>query len=399
MSDVPLGAYLSGGVDSSAIVGMMSEMTTAPVRTFTIGGFGLHADELAKARRIAEFFHTDHHELIVGRQDFDLLPRILRHMDSPIGDAIIIPAYLLARETSKHVKVVLSGEGADEIMAGYVHQLTLKYGELYRRMIPGPLKRATNGVVKLSPVALLNLFFLYPAGLGARGKKRVLDFLEALAGDSLAQAFLVLASLFTENERHDMYCAGFRNALSDTRFLRRRMDAVLAGPDSFLNNLLLYDLENWLPDNTLIKQDHLSMANSLEARVPFLDHRLVEFCSGLPARFKIKGLTQKYLLRKAVKRLLPPSVAKAPKRAFYMPIEKCFGAEFDNFAREILNSESFRTRGIFEEQEVAARTTHLRSQELVDNKQSMALLILELWFRTFWDNDGSAETLQCLTEH
>jgi asparagine synthase (glutamine-hydrolysing) len=392
MSDVPLGAYLSGGIDSSSIVGLMAEMSSTPVKTFTVGGFGGEADEASQARRIADHFGTDHHELIIGKQDYDLLPRIMRHMDSPIGDAIIIPTYLLAQETSKHVKVVLSGEGADEILAGYVHQLSMRFGELYRRALPKPLQAAVHYTIRHTPSTCLNLLFRYPAKLGSKGKERVSNYLTALSNESPAQCFLVLASLFTQQERKNLYSDDFRQAADDNG-LQSRMDAALAEQGGFLNKLLVYDLENWLPDNTLIKQDHLSMANSLEARVPFLDHRLVEFCCGLPERFKIRGTVQKYLLRKAVARLLPSQTAKAPKRAFYFPIERVFGDEFSDYVRDNLTSQRFTSRGIFNK-EAVARFSHMRSSELIDNKQLMAVLILEIWFRTFWDT-GQTGTMAC----
>jgi asparagine synthase (glutamine-hydrolysing) len=395
MSDVPLGAYLSGGIDSSAIVGLMSEMTSTPVKTFTIGGFGAEVDELAEARKIARYFQTEHHELIVGRQDFDLLPRIIWHLDSPIGDAIIIPLFLLAQETSRHVKVVLSGDGADETLAGYVHQLALKYGNLFRRRAPAFLRAVTHNAVKSTPSALLNLFFPYPASLGEKGKGRVLNYLAALRSGSIGQEFLAIASLFNADERKLLYADDFRQTLNGQKFLLDRLDAALVSNGSgFLNSVLKYDMKDWLADCILSKQDHLAMAHSLEARVPFLDHRLVEFTAALPADFKIRGLTNKYLLRKAAARILPPRTVKASKQAFYMPTERCFGPEFDQFVRDVLSSERLKTRGIFNQRYIEGKLNSARSSELVDNKQIIALLVLELWFRIFVDGEGLREGMR-----
>ncbi|MCL4503901.1 MAG: asparagine synthase (glutamine-hydrolyzing) [Deltaproteobacteria bacterium] len=384
-SDVPLGAYLSGGIDSAAIVSLMQSMTPLPVRTFTIGGFGEDADERREAASLARHFGTEHRELSISAENYELLPEAVGHLSSPIGDAIILPTFLLARETSKEVKVVLSGEGADEILAGYIHHLALTNGHALEGLVPRFGLQLLRAGCSLVPATALNAVFPYPAALGRKGKTRLLAYLDALIAGDRGLQYLSLARLFNPAEKQEL-CAGdwARRAGAEAFFLSR-LRSALSGDDRYIYRLLRFDLQNWLVDYTLAKQDALTMANSLEARVPYLDHRLVELALGLPARLLIRGLNNKIVLRRAMRGLLPERTVKARKKAFYIPTERCFGSAFDNFVRDVLLSRRFRERGLFDLRFVERRLDRVRSAELVENKQIMALLLLELWMRAHID--------------
>lgn len=385
-SNMPVGAYLSGGLDSSAVVGIMSRFTPQPVKTFSIG-FGSEIDELNQARALAKRFGTDHHEILVGKQDFELLPRIVWHLDEPIGDAIIIPIYRLAQEASKDVKVVLSGEGADEVWAGYIHHLAMHQGGRVRSIVPGAILQGLRKLLRLAPLPWMNAVFPYPAALGNRGRDILGEYLGMLAGGILSQEYQALASVFRPKDKAELYTDAFSNSLANGRKHFATLD-VPGG--SRLQRLLRFDLDHWLPDYTLLKQDKLGLGNSLEVRVPYLDHRLVEFAARLPDAFKIRGSTNKRLLRRAAASVVPPGTAYAPKKAFYIPTEKVFGPEFDGWVRDILGSRACRERGILSQTYLDRRLSGIRSTELIENKQIVALAILELWFQTFADSNGQS---------
>jgi asparagine synthase (glutamine-hydrolysing) len=386
-SDVPVGAYLSGGLDSSAIVRLMSQFTSKPIQTFCIG-FGQDIDELDKGRALSQQIGTEHHEIMIDPKDFELLPKIVWHLDEPIGDAIIIPTYRLAQASSQHVKVVMSGEGADEVWGGYIHHLVLNFGTYLKRYFSSSALGILKTMTTYLPVRFANWFFPYPAPLGKRGKQALANYFQNLSIGTLGQEYLALASVYRAEDKASLYTKSFHELVRGQDGLTALFTETSVGNGGRLDRVMAFDLKNWLPDYTLLKQDKLGLANSLEVRVPYLDHRVVEFAAQLPAHFKIRGLTTKYLLRRAVARLLPSQTVWARKKAFYMPVEKVFGTAFDNYVRDVLESSSCRQRGIISPKYLAQRLNAVRTGELLDNKQLVALFILELWFQTFIDRNA-----------
>ena len=387
-SDVPVGAYLSGGLDSSAIVGLMTQFVGEPIQTFCIG-FGTEIDELAEAGAFAQQFGTDHHEIMVGPRDFELLPKIVWHLDEPIGDAIVIPTYRLAQEAGRHVKVVMSGEGADEVWGGYIHHLAIATAA----GLPQPVARGLAELVRMLPARLVNAFFPYPAALGERGKQALAEFLAAR--DPQAR-YLAVASCFRTEDKGAMYTGPLTLTLSpragrgDTNgspFSPLGEKVRLRGSGA-LDATMRFDMANWLPDYTLLKQDKLGFAGSLEIRVPYLDYRIAELAFRLPEQFKICGQTTKRLLREAAARIIPPPRARAKKKAFYIPVEKVFGRPFDDFVRDVLGSPRCRQRGWIRPEYLEQRLATVRTGELLNNKQIVALTIFELWCRAFVDGDS-----------
>ncbi|MBU1600306.1 asparagine synthase (glutamine-hydrolyzing), partial [bacterium] len=370
VSDVPLGCFLSGGVDSSTILSLMKKHSPSSLKTFSIG-FGTDIDETDAARKVSKLFETDHQEIIIEKQSYNLLSEIVSFMDEPIGDAIIIPTYLLTKEASSSVKVVLTGEGADELLGGYIHHLAISK-DGFRRLIPSSL-------IKLIPTGALSRFFPYPAALGERGKERLLSFLSVKTNTDKYMSF---AQLFPDR-------GGVKGLFG--RYLEQGGDPLRGGVRGLfgryleqggdpLNSFIDCDLHYWLPDYILLKQDRLTMANSLEGRLPFLDHRLVELCAKIPRNLKIRGFSQKYLLRRQAERILPKEIAWAKKRAFYLPTEKCFEEDFHQYAKESLNSLAKRHLVDYNYQGI-----NIKTKELLENKQIMALVILEEWMRGYID--------------
>ncbi|MEM7165937.1 MAG: asparagine synthase (glutamine-hydrolyzing) [Planctomycetota bacterium] len=380
MSDVPLGMYLSGGLDSALILALMAKQTSTPVRTFSLG-FGLDLDETGAAKTIADHFGAQHTELRLPADSYRELPNIVKTMDEPLGDMIVVPTYFLSRTAQRDVKVVLTGEGADEIFGSYVHHYLLTWFERYRKWCPRPLRALQRGLVGITPTRLLDLVFPYPGSLGAAGKERLRGFLrEAEDGNG----YLPLVQMYAPREKQALYAKQWRDEGAD----QWRSDFDLSTRDgAVLNRLIAMDSSNWLPDYTLFKQDRLTMANSIEGRVPYLDHRLVEFAARLPVGLKQKGLQAKALLRRVADRYLPPEIARRKKAAFYLPVTDFYGPDFCDFVRDTLSQGSVAADGFFDPSVVARLTERGLGGDLLPSKRLMAIFIFTLWARQLRASD------------
>jgi asparagine synthase (glutamine-hydrolysing) len=390
ISEVPLGAYLSGGLDSSTIVAAMSKLVSEPIRTFTVG-FDYEHDELAEAAELAKLLGCEHTEIACRPSDIELLPEVIYHLDEPIGDPIVIPMYQLAREAKKHVTVILTGEGADETLGGYLFHKVLLLGHQVAHILPSLIRRAIlSPALAITPAALINLAFNYPANLGRRGKLKVLDFLNMLEPQQLLEAYRHLISLFDERDAKALYAADFKTCIH-TKSLPEDSREVLQSTAPYLNRILHLQFSHWLPDDILMKQDKLSMAHAIEARVPFLDHELVEYALRLPPSLKIRAGKSKYILRQYASRILPKKVAYRRKMPFYVPIEKRFSEPtFQELMHDTLSERSIRARGIFRPEAVSQLREALYRGEFVFAKQVFSLIVLELWFRMAMDRRGIA---------
>jgi asparagine synthase (glutamine-hydrolysing) len=382
-SDVPVGAYLSAGVDSSLTVAAMTRHSSA-INTFSIG-FGAPTDETPAARETARFLGTNHTEIICTAEDFNLLPKIVWHMDRPVGDALIIAFYKLAEGAARHLRVVLGGEGADEAFGGYEFHKVICLVEKFRRRVPSMLHRGVMlPGLQLTPSKLLNVFSSFPAALGAKGKKRLVDFLRNYDRRDLNENVNALRTLWSHDERRDIYSDEFKSLASGLWMnLEREVDK--SGP--FLDRLLKLQYDEWLQDWALIRQDKNTMAHSLEYRLPFLDHRLIEFAFTLPPHLKISGRRDKVIERRLAEKIFPRRIARRTKLPFYLPVEFFFNhPEFKALVAETLNESQLRKRGYFDPKRVAALIESMnRTREFVYCKQVMSLVILELWHRVFID--------------
>lgn len=388
IADVPVGAYLSGGVDSSTIVALMAQLSSGDkVKTFSVG-FDYEHDELTQAAETAKQLGCDHQEIACRAEDIALLPDVVEHADEPLGDAIAIPMYQLAREAKKKVTVVLTGEGGDEILGGYLFHKVLALGELYRRMVPGPLRdKVVQPLIAAAPTQLLNTVFQYPAYLGERGKQKAVDYLSLLQPEQLDPAYRHLMSLFDARETHQLFTEDFLQQLEAAGALdpMRRISRVNVR-QPFFQRMLDLSYDHWLPDNMLLRTDKMSMAHAIEARVPFLDHELIEFCNTLPDHVKMRGLEGKWILRRLAKDLKLPAVAKRRKMPFYVPIEKYFEQPaFQQMFGDLLSDEAIRRRGIFRPEFIDNLRRQMHAKEFVLVKQIYAVLTLELWFQKFVD--------------
>ena len=373
MSDVPVGMYLSGGVDSGLILALLAREARQPVRTFSIG-FDLPIDERRSAGAVAKAFGASHTEVVLGRDAFTELPEIVRCLDEPLGDAIVLPTYFLSKTAARDVKVVLTGEGVDEIFGSYVHQHSLaRYGR-YRQVVPRYLRTCVPPVVDGLPIAVLDRLFPYPDTLGVSGRARVSQFLRRA---ETGHGYLSLVQLFDRREKKSLLAAEWQ---VDPRW-EDLYDTSTWSVEEYLNRAIQLDCRFWLPDYTLFKQDRLTMAHSIEGRVPYLDHRIVELVGSLPTDLKSRTGSLKHLLRKVASRYLGHERATTPKAAFYLPIRKFFGADFDQFVRDTLSASSIRRDGYFDPVAVNKIVTEGLGDELLASKRLMAVLIFTIWSR------------------
>lgn len=379
MADVPLGMFLSGGIDSSAIAAVMSGMVDEPIKTFSVAFAEREANELAYARIVAEAFKTNHHEITVAPEEFfRVLPHLVWHEDEPLAHPSSVALYFVSLLASQHVKVVLTGEGSDELLAGYARYrktiLNLQYGARYRSITPGPVRSAVRQSIHRLPTSKARQKLL-------RSFLSVAPDIESIYFDNFAVFPLAMQQdLLTPETRErtgaiDPY-AGVRDALLET-------DAV-----SLLDRLLYADIKTYLHE-LLMKQDQMSMATSIESRVPFLDHKLVEFTCSLPERMKLRGGTTKYILRESMKGVLPESILSRPKMGFPVPVGSWFRGAYRSVIDEYVLSERALSRGIFESDFVREL---VRRHQIGENHEERlwALVNFEMWQRQFFDGERSA---------
>lgn len=328
ISDVPLGAFLSGGIDSSTIVGVMARLSDRPVPTFTIGfddrdGF----DERPYARAVAQRHGTEHHEEIVHPDAVDLVERLVWHHDQPFGDSSAIPTWLLSQMTRKHVTVALSGDGGDEIFGGYERFFATLMVDRFLGL-PGPLRAVATGTLRGLPAGLLG------------GRVGNAQRFAAAAAAGLPDAPRAWVSFVDEDTRRRLLGRDEDWAFDD---YRGRWSQT-AGAD-VLDRILNLNLTTYLPDDLLVKADRMSMAHALEVRSPFLDRDLVEFAARLPPELKVRGMQLKRVLKEAVADLLPPGIASRRKRGFGVPLDRWFREDLRDYAQGTLGARDAAVRG------------------------------------------------------
>lgn len=379
-SDVPVGAYLSGGVDSSLLVALATEFNQR-INTYSIG-FNSSVDETADAAETARLLGTTHHEIHCSADDFGLLPKIVYHMDRPVGDALVIAFYKLAEATAKDLKVIISGEGADEIFGGYSFQNVIQLTEWYHRVVPGFVHRgAALPLLKAMPIDVLDRFFVFPASLGGEGKARLVDFLSGYDERNLFENYVALKTLWDLDSRREIYTDGYKQLATNAWIPPVRDES---GP--FLDNLLKLQWDEWLQDWCIIRQDKNTMAHSLEIRLPFLDANLVELAFSIPPKLKNNGLRDKIIERQLAKKLLPPETAGRAKNPFFFPMRFFFEhPQFNELVNLTLNEDQVRKRGYFRPEYVGELLKQMETQEFLYLKQVVSLVILELWHMIFID--------------
>ena len=379
-SDVPLGAFLSGGIDSTLIVGLMQKLSDRPVKTFSIGFSVGEYDETRHARQAAQHFGTEHHEFRVDPAGLEVLPKLIWHYDEPFADSSAIPTYYVSKLSREHVTVALTGDGGDELFAGYSRYQAVRLGAWFDRL-PRPLRYVLAGS------------YWRKLGNGRRQRSlwRKLSRLAQGLAQSPQRRYMDWMAIFNETRRAQLYTDAFVEQLPDAdpfeflaaAFARRaHRDAVTSAS--------LTDLVTYLPCDLMTKVDIASMANSLECRQPFLDQRVVELAVGMPLACKLGVRRGKRILRHAFADLLPASTLRRSKMGFGVPLGHWFREEWKDFSRQVLLDPRALSRGYFRPEAVTQLLDDHQAGNFDHSHRLWALLVLELWHREWVDGGPSA---------
>jgi asparagine synthase (glutamine-hydrolysing) len=390
LSDVPLGSFLSAGLDSSSIVAAMSQVSPAPPRTYTIAFPDKYRrgevtfDDTDVARRTANHFGCDHTEIVVEPDVVDLLPKLIWHMDEPVADPAIIAAYLVNREARKTVTVLLSGVGGDELFAGYRKHAAYDLAQKYRR-IPSAVRQKFIEPLVMSLPSM--------RGTSVKGHIRLAKKMVRSASLSPRDYFLMNSTYLTEGQKESLYAPGVRESINGNGAWSRHMDYFeqVSGAD-FLNQMLYLDTKAFMVSLNLTYNDKMSMASSVEVRVPFLDWELAEWvASNVPPGLKLQGRTTKHILREAMRPLLPPEVLEQKKAGFGAPADYWLANDLREMVDDLLSESNLKTRGLFNPASVRLLVEEQRSGRQDWSAQVWQFLTLELWMRVFIDRGAQAD--------
>ncbi len=376
ISEVPLGAFLSGGVDSSIVVALMAQESSQPVKTFSIGFEEQDYSELKYAKRVAEHIGAEYNEFVVKPNALEILPLLVEHYGEPYADSSAIPTYYVAKETRKFVTVALNGDGGDESFAGYERHTAMAIAEKYHLLPEFLRRRVIEKIVNLVPTSEIKRYSR------VRDAKRFLQ----VAGLPKTERYFRWMSTFNREAKKHLYTNDFINQIvgeNPSVFLDRWFEQ--SNGSGIVDTTLLIDQMTYLPNDLLVKVDIATMANSLEARSPFLDHKVIEFAASLPENLKMQRFETKSLLKKVAAKLVPREVVYRRKMGFGVPIGNWFRGEMKGFVREILLSEKSLKRGIVKPETLEKYVREHTNSERDHAAQIWSLLMLELWFQKFID--------------
>jgi len=375
ISDVPLGAFLSGGHDSSIVVGLMSMLSKNPVKTFSIGFDDAEFSELKYARIAAKHFKTEHHEFIVKPNFIDILPKLAWHYGQPFADSSALPSYFVANETRKYVTVALNGDGGDESFGGYLRYKAMK-GSMYFSL-PFQLigKKNTEKLAAIIPYKKSKKYFRY------------LYRMVSSLSEPPALRNINWHCFFSNDAKENLYSDKFKSILTYNAYNYLAGIFSNAPARNTMDRTFYTDIKAYLPECLLVKMDIASMANSLEARSPFLDHKLMEFSATLPPSWKVHGLTTKYILKKTFEDFLPEEINRRGKMGFGIPVGKWFRYDWKDYFKETVMSQRALSRGYFRKDGINEILAEHISGKRDHGYRLWALLMLELWHRVYIDRD------------
>lgn len=383
IADVPLGVFLSGGLDSSTVVALMREVSSDPIKTFSIGFEDASFNELPYARLVARHFETDHHEFVVRPDAVDLVPKLVHFFDEPFADSSAIPSYYLAELARQHVTVALGGDGGDEVFAGYETYTAYKVASLYRGLSPR-LTGMIPSLVSRLPVSHRKVSFDYKA-------KRFVQ--AALLPPE--RAHYAWKEVFSDEMKRALYAPGGGDGLEDPYgTFERQFAECRATP--MLSRLQYVDLRVYLPDDIMVKVDRTSMAHSLEAREPLLDHKLVEFAGTIPPELQLRGLRKKYLLKRAMAHRLPRQILNRKKGGFNVPVPAWLRGELHDYVRDVLSEKRLREQGFFNHAYVQQMIRDHADLKADYSRNLWGLLIFALWHEEY-GSDAPVATVRPAT--
>ena len=374
-SDVPLGAFLSGGIDSSLVVAVMSELMDQPVKTFSIGFEEEDYNELAFARVIADKYKTDHHEFIVKPNAIEILPKLVWHYNEPYADSSAIPTFYVSKMTRDYVTVALNGDGGDESFAGYERYLADRLADYYK-FIPRLLReQIIRKVVDYLP---------YSASRGSFFR-RLKRFVKGIS-EIPERRYVAWLCHFDNEMKEGLYSSYLKEKVKnvDSEDLTVEWYKKADGK-TFIDKTLYVDVMSYLPEDLLVKVDIATMAHSLEARSPFLDHKVMEFAASLPSNLKLRGIETKYLLKHVLSEFLPKEIVKRKKLGFGVPLDIWFRNELKEMAYDVLLSKRCVERGYFKRETIQSMLDEHISEQYDHCYRIWSLLFLEVWHNMFID--------------
>ena len=374
ISDVPLGAFLSGGIDSSAVVYMMSKLSSRPVKTFSIGFEDKEYSELKFAKIIADRFGTEHKEYIVEPNAIEMLPKLVWHYNEPYADSSALPSYYVSKMTRQEVTVALNGDGGDECFGGYERFMAARFAE-YLRIAPSNLLRFIADRL--------------PESLGLKDFKTRLKRFLLMASRPYRERHYNWVSIFRDEEKENLFSEGFKREIGDKSsfyYLNNAFDECKS--KDIVDLVMSADIRTNLLDDLLVKMDIATMANSLEGRSPFLDHKVMEFAASIPSNMKIKGTRLKYILKKALKNKLPDEILGRGKMGFGVPLDSWFRGELKDYSYGMLLSDRCIKRGYFKREALKGILDRHSSGKVNNGARIWSLLFLELWHRIFVDGES-----------
>lgn len=388
IADVPLGAFLSGGIDSSTIVSFMSELSSQPVKTFSIGFGNRTYNELPFARQVAQKYGTDHYEEFLEADIADMAMRLVSHFDEPFGDFSIFPTYLVSEVARRFVTVTLSGDGGDEIFGGYDTYVAQNMDQRFYGRLPQWMRQKTMPY-------LLDLVPPQPAKKGLINKAK--RFVEGAAMPSAWQHTRWMMFM-NQQDKGMLYKPGVREAIngdSPGALIERYFDEV--SQQNRLAQQQYVDVKTYMVDNILVKVDRMSMAASLEARVPLLDHRIVEFALNLPPHLKLNGGETKAILRRVMDGRLPESILKKPKEGFSIPLKHWMREDLRPLMTDLLSADTVRRRGYFDPNTVSRWVQEHLDQKANHSHRLWTLMVFELWHQQVLEGDHTGQQLGLAT--
>jgi asparagine synthase (glutamine-hydrolysing) len=378
MADVPLGTFLSGGIDSAAITAVMASLIDEPVRTFSVAFAERDANELEYARMVAKKFNTEHREVIVSAAEFwDALPQMIWQEDEPIAHPSSIPLYFVSKLAAEHVKVVLTGEGSDEVLGGYnryrVTMYNMRYGSAYERMVPDGGRSLVRGAIDSLP-------------RGSKIRQKLNRTFLTLPAD-ITTLYMDNFAVFSRQRLDGLWSPAMREKLGlISPYATAEQYYGSSDAHTMLNKLLYVDTKTYLHE-LLMKQDQMSMAASIESRVPFLDHKLVEFAARMPESMKVRGMTTKYVLRRIMTGVLPPEILSRRKMGFPVPIGAWLRGPYRHVLDEFVLGHRARARGLFDVDSLKRLVESHVSGEANHSERLWSLINLEMWQRMQFDGE------------
>lgn len=371
ISDVPLGAFLSGGIDSASVVASMAHVSSDPIKTFTIGFEEAAFDERRYAKLVSERYGTEHHEFVVSPDAISVLPKLVWHYGEPFADSSAIPTYYLSELTRRHVTVALNGDGGDENFLGYPRYVGAWLGSWMNRL-PGAIRRALGAAGSAFP--------------GETSHVRILRYLRRFlmeANEDDVGRYGKWITFFSAAQKTELYGDAMRDQLGDDPL--SGLCGWFEGDAPIASRAAFADIHSYLPDDLLVKIDVASMAHGLEARSPFLDHEFMEFAAAIPADVKMRRWQTKAILKSAMADRLPRELLRRPKMGFGVPIDRWLRVELRDMAYDVLLSDSARARGLFQRAEIQRLLDDHMSGRRANHYRIWALLFLEMWFRMWID--------------